>query len=349
MKRTLLHVDMDAFFASVEILDNKNLVNKPIAVGGNSGRGVVTTCSYKAREFGVRSAMPIHTAKTLCQNLIIVPVRHERYSEISKEIFNIFRNISDKIEKVSIDEAYIDITHLEGNPIKIALNLKKEVKDKIGLTLSVGISYNKFLAKLASDWNKPNGIMEIKEENYKALLNDLNINRIHGIGSKSVEFLNGLGIQKVGQMYDLSLDFFENHFGKTGEDIYKRIRGIDNREVISTAERKSYGKEVTFHEDIYNKDILHEKIRNFSFEISSYLNKFSLTGKTLTIKIKTNNFETHTKSKTFIKGLKNEKDIYMNSIDIFNSIDINKPLRLLGLTISNLDDNKNAQISLFDL
>lgn len=349
MERVILHVDMDAFFASVEILDNPKLKNKPIAVGGDSGRGVVTTCSYAARKFGVRSAMPIHMAKTLCPELIIVPVRHFRYKEISEKIFNIFHTVSKKVEKVSIDESYIDITDLNQNPIKIALELKRKVKELTGLTLSVGISYNKFFAKIASDWNKPNGIMEIRKDNFKKILSDMPVSKIHGIGSKSIELLNGLGILTVKDMYTLSKEFFDVHFGKGGEEIYNRIRGIDNRQVEVTSGRKSYGKESTFSTDIYNKDIFFSKIKTFSNEIATYLKKENLKGKTLTIKFKTNDFEVHTKSKTIEKGLQKELDIYTLGIELFNSLDIAKPLRLLGLSISNLDDNQNNQLTLFDL
>ncbi|MGL4655607.1 MAG: DNA polymerase IV [Sarcina sp.] len=347
MERVILHVDMDAFFAAVEILDNKNLKGKPIVVGGLTDRGVVTTCSYEARKYGIKSAMPIYIAQSLCSDLISVPVRHHRYQEISKKIFNIFTEYADKIEKVSIDEAYIDITNLNEDPIKFALKLKSEIRKRVGITMSVGISYNKFFAKLASDWNKPNGIMKISKENYKETLKNLEIEKIHGIGNKSVEKLKGMGIFKVEDMYSLSKEFFSNSFGKIGEEIYWKIRGIDEREVISDYNRKSFGKENTFKEDIFDKNLFNNYIKIYVEQIYSYLNRNNLKGKTLTIKIKTNDFITHTKSKTYFDFIEGKEELHKKALELFEKMNVNKPLRLLGLTISTLEENMNEQITLF--
>lgn len=347
MERVILHVDMDAFFASVEILDNKNLRGKPIIVGGLSDRGVVTTCSYEARKYGIHSAMPIYIAESLCPDLICVPVRHYRYQEVSKQIFDIFDEYVDKIEKVSIDEAYMDITNLNKDPIKFALKLKSEIRKKIGITMSVGISYNKFFAKLASDWNKPNGIMMIDKSNYRKIVSELKIEKVHGLGEKSVEKLKGMGISRVGEMYDLSKEFFINSFGKVGGEIYFRIRGIDQREVINDYSRKSYGKENTFKEDIFDKKIFNQYIRMHITEIYDYLSKNNLKGKTLTIKIKTNDFVVHTKSKTYTSFIYGKEDLYKKALELFERLDINKPLRLLGITISTLEEKINEQITLF--
>lgn len=347
MDRVILHVDMDAFFAAVEILDDKSLRGKPVVVGGLSDRGVVTTCSYEARKYGVRSAMPIYIAQSLCSNLISVPVRHYRYQEVSKQIFNIFTEYADKIEKVSIDEAYIDITSLNEEPLKFALKLKSEIRKRIGITMSVGISYNKFFAKLASDWNKPNGIMKIDKNNYKQILSNLKIEKIHGIGDKSVEKLKEMGIFKVEDMYSLSKDFFASSFGKMGEEIYFRIRGIDDREVVNDYSRKSFGKENTFKEDIFDKDIFNQYIDMYVEQIYNYLSRNDLKGKTLTIKIKTNAFSTHTKSKTYLDFIEERADLHKKALELFEKVNVNKPLRLLGLTISTLEEKANEQITLF--
>ena len=347
MERVILHVDMDAFFASVEILDNKKLEGKAVVVGGISDRGVVTTCSYEARKYGVKSAMPIYMAQSLCPDIIIVPVRHYRYQEISSLIFNMFSEFVDNIEKVSIDEAYLDITDLKVEPIRFSMMLKSEVKKRFGLTMSVGISYNKFFAKIASDWNKPNGIMKIDKNNFKEIIGGLKIERIHGLGDKSVEKLQNMGILKVSDMFNLSKSYFVSSFGKLGEEIYLRIRGIDNREVISDYSRKSYGKENTFREDIFDKKIFNDYLTEYVNAIYSYLNRNNLKGRTLTIKIKTNDFISHTKSKTYLEYLENKQEILQKTLELFDKIDINKPLRLIGLTISTLEEKSDEQISLF--
>lgn len=350
MNRKILHIDMDAFFASVEILDNPSLKNKILVVGGEEGRGVVTTCNYKARKYGIHSAMPIYIARTLCGDIHIVKPRHYRYKEVSDKIFKYLCKFSNKIQKVSIDEAYIDISDTDYNPIKLAMQIKHEVKSNFGLTLSVGISFNKFLAKIASDMNKPNGIMEITEGNFKSILSNLDLSKVHGLGEKSIETLNFLGINKVSQMYDLSKAFYSEHFGKAGEEIYYRIRGIDNREVVNSYDRKSYGKEITFKEDVLlsNKFAIHEKINEFSKYISEYMITNGLCAKTLTFKIKTNDFQIHTKSKTFSSNLNTAKDIYINAMELFNSMQVSKPVRLIGLSISNFETEKAGQLSLFN-
>ena len=246
MDRIILHVDMDAFFASVEQLDNPSLRGKPVIVGGVSERGVVSTCSYEARKYGVHSAMPGFMARSKCPMGIFLPVRYGRYKEISNKIFDIFKEITPVIEPLSIDEAFLDITDTDFKDGKrVALYIKDRVKKEIGLNLSIGISYNKFLAKLASDWNKPNGIMEIREDMIPDILLPLSISKIHGLGKKSVGKLNNMGIFTVQDLYLLPREFFHSYLGKSGIDIYNRIRGIDDREVQVTRERKSVGKERT--------------------------------------------------------------------------------------------------------
>lgn len=348
MKRKILHIDMDAFFAAVETLDNPNLKGKPIIVGGNSERGVVTTCSYEARKYGVRSAMPGYIAKSLCPNAIFVPIRHYRYREISKKVFDIIHRFAEVVEVVSIDEAYIDITDKEVEAIKIAFLIKQTIKKELGLTLSVGISYNKFLAKLASDWNKPNGIMEITKENVENLLAPLEISKIHGIGQKSVEKLNSIGIFTVADMYSMPQELFTSFFGKYGTEIYKRIRGIDTREVITTRERKSVGSEKTFKKDTKDKKILNEYLHEISKKIEYDLNKNNLVGKTLTVKIKNIDFETHTKSKTYNYSFEHKEEIYEESKKILNDLSLTKEIRLIGITISSVEKKTEKQISLFE-
>ena len=245
MGRIILHVDMDAFFASVEQLDNKSLRGKPVIVGGVSERGVVSTCSYEARKYGVHSAMPIFIARKLCPHGIFVRTRFYRYKEISNKVFNILRDVTSIIEPLSIDEAYLDITNSKfKSGLEAAKYIKYRVLKEVGLTISIGISYNKFLAKLASDWNKPNGIMIIDKEMMPDLLMPFPVSKIYGLGKKSVEKLNNMGIFIVKDLYEMPKEFYIEYLGKYGLEIYDRIRGIDNREVVPVRDRKSFGKEL---------------------------------------------------------------------------------------------------------
>ncbi len=338
---------MDAFFASVEVLDNKSLKGRPVIVGGTSERGVVATCSYEARKYGVRSAMPIFMAKARCPQGIYLPVRHSRYREISKEIFNIFYEITLYVEPLSIDEAFLDISHMDMNPVYIGNLLKERVKKEIGLTLSVGISYNKFLAKLGSDWNKPNGLKVITKEMIPNILLPLPINKVHGLGNKSVKKLNNIGVFTIEDLYNLSEEFFMDYFGKWGKEVYERIRGIDNREVKVIRERKSIGRETTLREDTKDKDKLKEYLRRFSYDISETMKGKNMRGKTITIKIKTSTFISHTKSKTLNNYISSENEIYKEALDVLNTIDFVETIRLIGVSVSSLKENKVEQISFF--
>ncbi|ABS40527.1 DNA polymerase IV [Clostridium botulinum] len=345
MDRVIIHVDMDAFFASVEQMDNKKLRGKPVIVGGIGERGVVSTASYEARKYGVHSAMPVFIAKKRCPFGIYVPGRHERYKEVSNNIFKILYKVTPIIEPVSIDEAYLDITNIKEEPIKVAEHIKKKVKNEMGLTLSVGISYNKFLAKLASDWNKPDGIKIIRQDMIPSILMPLPINKIHGIGKKSVEKLNNIGIYTVEDMHKLSRDFCIEYFGKFGVEIYERIRGIDYREVKVSRERKSIGKEITLKKDITNKEEMKKYLLDFSNKVSANLYKRNSGGKTVTVKIKTSNFQTHTRSKTVNDYIRDKDEIYNIACDILEHINFKEPIRLIGLTVSNLGENKIKQLT----
>lgn len=347
LERKILHVDMDAFFAAVEVLDNPNLKGKPVIVGGTSKRGVVATCSYEARVFGVKSAMPIFMAKEKCPNGVFLPTRFSRYSEISKKIFDVFYKITDLVEPLSIDEAYIDVTNAEKDAVEIANKIKNEVKKELGLTLSVGISYNKFLAKLASDWNKPNGLKVITKEMIPEILFPLTINKVYGLGSKSVHKLNNIGIFTIEELYQLPKELFYEYFGKFGTEIHDRIRGIDNREIKTLRERKSIGREITLKNDTNDKNILNGYLKVFSESIEENLNRKKLMGKTITIKIKTASFVNHTKSKTLSGYIFTKDDILREGCNILKEIEFKEKIRLIGLSISTLKDKVIEQISFF--
>lgn len=348
MDRIILHVDMDAFFASVEQLDDKSLRGKPVIVGGISQRGVVSTCSYEARKYGIHSAMPVFIAQKLCPNGIYVRPRYYRYKEISNEVFNILKEVTDIIEQVSIDEAYLDITNTRfKDGMEAAKYIKFRVLKEIGLTISVGISYNKFLAKLASDWNKPNGIKVITKDMIPNILLPLKISKVHGLGNKSVEKFNNIGIYTIKDLYDMPKEIFSEYLGKSGYQIFERIRGIDNREVIVDRDRKSYGKEKTLREDTNNYDELIEYIEGFSEEISDYLDRNNLKGKTITLKYKTSNFTNYTRSRTLNHYISSYDDIRKIANELLGEISLQEKLRLIGITISSFKENKIEQLTLF--
>lgn len=348
MERVILHVDMDAFFASVEQLDNKNLRGKPVIVGGVSERGVVSTCSYEARKYGVHSAMPIFMAQKLCPHGIYLRTRMFRYKEVSNQVFDILKDVTSIIQPISIDEAYLDITHSNfKSGMEAARYIKNRVLKEIGLTISVGISYNKFLAKLASDWNKPNGIKIITKEMIPHILLPFPVSRIHGVGKKSVEKLNNIGIFTVKDLYEMPKSFYIEYLGKYGLEIYDRIRGIDNREVEVERDRKSYGKERTLKSDTHDKEELMLYLKDFSNEISGYLIRGNLEGKTITVKYKTSGFQNHTRSKTLNYYTNNFEDIYRTCEEILDNEEINEEVRLIGVTVSSFKENKVEQLRLF--
>lgn len=348
MKRKIIHVDMDAFFASVEQLDNPKYRGKPVIVGGIAGRGVVSTCSYEARKYGVHSAMPMYMAKMLCPDGIFLAARHRRYKEVSNKIFNILYSVTSLVEPLSIDEAYLDVTNIDKNPEIIAMEIKDKVKKTTGLTISAGVSYNKFLAKLASDWNKPDGFMVISEDMVPDILKPLSVSKVYGIGEKSKVKLNSIGVNTISDLLKLSKNQLTEILGKYGAEVYNRIRGIDERPVETCREIKSIGKETTLNSDTKDKTVLKNYIKLFSKVISEELFKDGLYARTITVKIKTANFVTHTKSKTFNKFIRLSDDICKTGYEIIDSLVLNQHIRLIGLSVSNLSPIKYEQLSLFD-
>ncbi|SHF86124.1 DNA polymerase-4 [Caldanaerobius fijiensis DSM 17918] len=348
MNRKIIHVDMDAFFASVEQHDNPELKGKPVIVGGISGRGVVATCSYEARKYGVHSAMPMYKARKLCPDGVFLPLRHSRYKEVSDRIFSILYGITDMVEPVSIDEAYLDVTGMNRDPVDIAREIKQKVREVTGLTVSAGISYNKFLAKLASDWNKPDGLMVITEDMVPDILRPLPVSKVYGIGEKSAKRLNDMGIKTIGDLLRLSQTQLQNIFGKYGIDIYNRIRGIDERPVIVTREAKSIGKETTLAQDTTDMTLLCRYLKKFAGRISEELLKNELFARTVTVKVKTADFIVHTKSKTVKDYIFSEEDIYKIAYGIMKEMNFKEKIRLIGLSVSNLSDKRCEQLSIFD-
>lgn len=348
MDNNILHVDMDAFFASVEQRDNPELRGKPVIVGGISERGVVSTCSYEARKYGVHSAMPIFMAKEKCPNGIFISGRYGKYTKVSQDIFNILNDVTEFVEPVSIDEGYLDLsTSRFKTGMEAARYIKNRVFKETALTISIGISYNKFLAKLASDWNKPNGIKEITKEMVPEILLPLPLSKVHGLGRVSVSKLNNMGIFYIKDLYNMNKEFYIEYLGKNGLDIYNRIRGIDNRKVETLRERKSVGKERTLKFDTDNKEELLQYIKQFSFDIEEMLSIKNVMGKTVTLKFKTKDFENHTRSRTLNNYISNHEDIFKISKELLESEEFNSTLRLIGISVSSFKEKKIEQMTLF--
>jgi len=348
MERRILHVDMDAFFASVEQLDHPEWRGKPVIVGGGEDRGVVATCSYEARVYGVHSAQPGFEARKRCPHGIFVRGRMSRYKEVSQQIFTILRSICDHVEVVSIDEAYLDVTSLYYSPVYVARYIKDQVKDQVGLTLSVGVSYNKFLAKLASDWHKPDGIKVIEKKDVPDILRPLSIKKVHGLGRKSVEKLNRLGIFTIDDLLSYDLSFIESFLGKYGREIYDRIRGVDDRPVASSSgPPKSIGSETTLSVDAKTPEAIRDHLLRFSDQIAASLAKRNMEAMTVTVKWKTMDFENHTKSKTVSMAISDAEGIFEWAWRLIQEYDFHKPIRLIGISVSTLKDKSYEQLTLF--
>lgn len=347
MENQILHVDMDAFFAAVEQRDNPELRGKPVIVGGVSERGVVSTCSYEARKFGVHSAMPMFMARERCPNGIYISGRYGRYTKVSQEIFKILNEVTPLVEQVSIDEGFLDLSQGKfSNGMEAARYIKNRVYKEVELTLSIGISYNKFLAKLASDWNKPNGIKEIGREMIPDILFPMPISKIHGLGKVSVIKLNNMGIYYIKDLYKMPKGFYLEYLGKNGLEIYDRIRGIDNRKVEVIHERKSVGKERTLKADTKNKEELLEYIKQFSFEIEEVLSRKNVSGKTITLKYKTKHFENHTRSKTLNNYIGTSSEIFKAAEELLENEELNDEIRLIGISISSFKETEVQQLTL---
>lgn len=344
-KLNILHIDMDAFYAAVEEQDNPSLIGRPVIVGGTKRHGIVTTANYEARKYGIHSAMPIYLAKAKCPHGYYLPTRMERYREVSNEVFETLYEITDQIEPVSVDEAYLDIENLGQDPVRVAKEIKRRVLKKTGLTMSIGISYNKFLAKLASDWNKPNGMKIITKDMVPEILLPLPVKAVHGIGPKSAGKLNDIGIYTIEDLLDLSEDFLIELFGKHGSEIYDRIRGIDKRKVDIDRERKSLGTETTFSQATRDKGRLCTYLKSFSKEVSISLIEKELQGRTITVKVKYDDFSIRTKSRTLFHNTNDEEEIFELACSLLEEIKLDKKVRLIGLTVSNLSSLDFKQLS----
>jgi DNA polymerase-4 len=345
--RKIIHVDMDAFFASVEQRDNPDLRGKPVAVGGSGGRGVVAAASYEARKFGVRSAMPSVTAKRLCPDLIFVRHRFDAYKEASRQIRAIFEHHTPLVEPLSLDEAYLDVTEDRlgiGSATRIAELIRQEIRAKTQLTASAGVSYNKFLAKLASDQNKPDGMCVIRPGQGADFVAELPIRRFHGVGPKAEEKMKRLGIETGADLAAKDIDFLRSNFGSFADYLYRAARGIDLRPVSAHRERKSVGGERTFSEDISSGAALRETLDNIVDIVWERIENAKAKGRTITLKMKFTDFQTITRAKSLPHNVTDKREFaQIGHALLEETLPLPLPIRLMGLTLSNLDQGDDSQ------
>ena len=339
--RKIIHIDMDAFFASVEQRDHPELQGKPIAVGGSSERGVVAAASYEARKFGVRSAMPSRTAKRLCPDLIFVRHRFDVYKQVSDQIREIFMEYTDLVEPLSLDEAYLDVTHnKKGLPSAtlIAREIRQRILAETGLTASAGISVNKFLAKTASDVNKPNGQFLIPPEEAEAYVERMPIERFFGIGKVTAEKMRQIGIFTGRDLKTYTREDLTIRFGKAGSYYYDIARAIDNRQVNPNRIRKSIGAENTYSKDLVRMEDVQRRLEDIAEKVAERMERAEAKGKTLTLKVKFHDFQVITRSRTITDWIAGKEDIMALVPQLLEQAELETfRIRLLGLAVSHLD------------
>ena len=338
--RKIIHLDMDAFYASVEQRDDPSLRGKPVAVGGARERGVVMAASYEARQFGVRSAMPSATARRLCAELVFVKPHFDVYKEVSRQIRAIFLDYTPLVEPLSLDEAYLDVTtNLKNMPLasEIAREIRARILEETGLTASAGISYNKFLAKLASDHRKPNGQFVIPPEKGPAFVESLPVGRFHGVGPATEAKMKRLGIHTGSDLKAQTLEFLQQYFGKAGDYYHAIARGQDDRRVVPDRPRKSVGSETTFIEDLGKPAEIEDGIRSVLEDVWSYCERTGVGGRTVTVKIKYADFQIVTRSRTLAEPVSSKDELERTSIELVRTIlPLEKRVRLLGVSLSNM-------------
>ncbi|MDA1265299.1 MAG: DNA polymerase IV [Planctomycetota bacterium] len=348
---TVLHVDMDAFYASVEVRDNPSLAGLPVCVGGPaSSRGVISAASYEAREFGVHSAMPTALARRLCPNLVLLPPDFDRYTAVSRQVMGIFHRYTPQVEPLSLDEAFLDVAGSErlfGDAVDVGRAVKADILRETGLVASVGVAPTKFLAKLASDLDKPDGFRVIQEDEVREVLDPLPVSKIFGVGPRTAKRLEGLGVTTVRDLADMSRDEVRGRFGASGLWIHDLAHGIDPRRVTPRREEKSHGMERTFAEDITDRGELRALLLSFCEEVAFTLRDKGLRGKTVTLKARYPDFTTVTRTKTLDVPTNLGPRIYTVAKELLERVQPG-PLRLLGVQMARLEDVRiPAQGSLF--
>jgi DNA polymerase-4 len=348
----ILHIDMDAFYASVEQLDNPWLKGKCVIVGGTSNRGVVSASSYEARRFGVRSAMPIFQARQKCPDGVFIPPRMARYKEISQKIMAILREFSPQVEVVSIDEAYMDISdsrRLYGNPEAVARDIKTTIKDKLGLTCSVGLAPVKFLAKVASDMDKPDGLTIIQPREMAQFIDKLSVQKVPGVGKKTYLQLAALGIKTLGDVNKFPTKMLLDRMGKFGQRLIELASGRDHSAVTPRSPHKSVSSERTLAEDTLDKKVLHQYLLKQSEEVARQLRKAGVKARTITLKVKHADFKQYTRSKTISMPTRSSETIYQHAAKLLDNYKLTQKIRLIGVGTSGFkSEGQPVQLSLFE-
>ena len=340
--RKIIHIDMDAFFAAVEIRDNPKLKGKPVIIGSDprqtGGRGVVSTCSYEARAFGVHSAMSSKEAYERCPQAVFISGNYEKYKTVGLQIRAIFKRYTDLIEPMSIDEAYLDVTENKlgiKSAVKIARLIQQDIWQELHLTASAGVSYNKFLAKMASDYQKPHGLTVILPDEAEDFLKEMDIAKFHGVGKKTVEKLHQMGVFTGGDLLEIPEITLIDRFGRLGFDLYRKARGIHNSPVKPSRIRKSIGKEKTYRKSLQSEEDIKKELTILSGKVALSLQKHEKSGKIVILKIRYNDFSTLTKRKSLSESTQDEEIIAQTAIQLYESlIDKDKGTRLLGVTVT---------------
>ncbi len=351
MPRKIIHLDLDAFYASVEQLDDPSLRGKPVIVGGSEGRGVVCAASYEARVFGVRSAMAMGRARQLCPQAIVRSVRMARYSELSQRVFGIFGRFTDRVEGLSIDEAFLDVggsERLFGSPVEIARRIKEEILGEVGLRISAGVAPNKFLAKLATEAGKPDGLVEVTPDGVEAFLLPLPVRRLWGVGEVTARRLEGLGIRTVSDLRGLGEDRLRHLFGAGGSHLFRLARGEDDRPVEGGGEAKSVSQEETYERDQWDLEVLGRDLLEQAGRVALRLRRMGMQGRCVTVKVRYGNFETVTRSQTLEAGTDHARDLHRVAVELLGRTEAGKrSVRLLGLGASSLEAAGSGQAGLF--
>jgi len=342
LSRKIIHIDMDAFFAAVEIRDNPKLKGKPVVIGSDprktGGRGVVSTCSYEARTFGIHSAMSSKEAYERCPQAVFISGNYEKYTAVGQQIRAIFKRYTDRIEPMSIDEAYLDVTENKlgiKSAVKIARLIQQDIWQELHLTASAGVSYNKFLAKMASDYQKPRGLTVILPEEAENFLKQMDIAKFHGVGKKTVEKLHQMGVFTGADLIEISEIALIDRFGRLGFDLYRKARGIDNSPVKSDRIRKSIGKEKTYSKILSLEEDIKKELTLLSEKVALSLQKYEKSGKIVILKIRYADFSTLTKRKTLDQQTQDSDQIAQCIIQLYETLsDKDKGVRLLGVTVT---------------
>lgn len=339
--RRILHVDMDAFFAAVELRRHPELTGKPIVIGGRGDptqRGVVSTASYEARRYGVHSAMPLRTAYRLCPEAVFLPVDYEEYSRVSATIKALLRDMTPILEDVGIDEAFLDISAIDQPAEVIAQEIKDRVKTATGLTCSIGIAPNKLLAKIASDLQKPGGLTILEEGDISTRIWPLPARKIPGVGPKTEAYLKRMGIATIGELAAVPLQTLVDWFGPAhGQYLYEASRGIDESPLVTHWEPKSSGRELTFQQDIASRPVLVRTLITLTREVAETIKEEGYRGRTVTVKIRFSDFETHTREKTLKDSTDSFQTIRDAALDCLNRFELKKRVRLIGVRVGDLE------------